>query len=387
LNNTFELQIPEALKTRISEIKAIQGSPFYLYDCAAIREHCLQFTALPYEPKAIHFALMANSNPQFIRILKDCGLKVFVNSIPHLEQVLSLGFKGEEIVFAASAMDEAKMKQAEGAGCLVVLDSVGQLELWSRLFPLQGACLRCNIGDQVSPKQTLGGYFIGKDSRLGFTREELQQLKGDPRIRGLHSYVGTNILQLSYFMDCYRKLSELAEWFPNLQVLDFGGGFGLSEDPSQQLDLQDYGAQVSALMRQLSLKLGAQIRLILEPGRIIGAEAGYFVCEVVDLKTRGKHQLIGVNASCAQFPRPLFYPDEAFHPVAILAQNEAEANEEKILSSIYGCSTYSRDFLARDILLPPVKPGDTVILGYAGSYCASSYTHFLGFAPAREFFT
>ncbi|MDX2431548.1 MAG: hypothetical protein QNK35_11470, partial [Bacteroides sp.] len=55
-------------------------------------------------------------------------------------------------------------------------------------------------------------------------------------------------------------------------------------------------------------------------------------------------------------------------------------------SSIFGCSTYSRDFLARDSVLPQVSEGDTIILGHAGSYCAAAHTDFLGFPKAKEYF-
>jgi diaminopimelate decarboxylase len=378
------LLIAEPLETKIRELVRSQGSPFYLYDTAGIRQTCRKFTDIPYEPKSVHFALMANAAPQFIRIIKDTGLKVFVNSLLHLETALQLGFQGEEIVYAASAMDVPTMTKAQSCGALVVLDSPSQYEVWRRLFPNSGASIRCNIGELVQSKETLAGYFIGRESRLGFTIEEIKALQSDPNIIGLHSYIGTNILDIDYFFACYNRIAELAELFPALRFLDFGGGFGLAEEPSGELDMQAYGLKVSALMGNISRRVGRQIKLLLEPGRIIGGEDGYFVCEVIDIKQRSGKQLIGVNASCVQFPRPLFYPDSAYHPVALLQRDAAPEKEESLLSSVFGCSTYSRDFLSRDVLLPRAEVGDLVVLGYAGSYCASSYTKFLGFAEAQE---
>jgi diaminopimelate decarboxylase len=341
---------------------------------------------IPYSPKSIHFALMANSTPQFIRLVKEAGLKVFVNSLLHLEIVRKLGFKGKEIVYAASAMDTKTMKRVRSCNAVVIMDSMGQFERWRALFPEVGVGIRCNIGTLVEPKKTLAGYFIGKKSRLGFTIDAIEQLKGNSAVKGLHIYVGTNILDIDYFLNCYSHITRLAILFPELEFLDFGGGFGLGENSSHKIDMNIYGQKVTELMDQLSDKLGRRIKLMLEPGRIIGGDAGYFVCKVVDIKMQGDHQLIGVNASCVQFPRPLFYPDSAYHPTSILAGNGSQKGSNKLTSSIFGCSTYSRDFLARNISLPETAIGDLVVLGYAGSYCSSAHTKFLGFPEAEEFF-
>ena len=374
------------LKNKIRELSYSNKGPFYLYNTKKIQQNCRKLLDIPYSLKSIHFAMMANSTPQFLKIIKHAGLNIFVNSIMHLETVLKLGFDGEKIVYAASAMDDATMRKVQMCGALVILDSVGQYDRWRSLFPNTGVGIRCNIGELVIPKKTLAGYFIGKESRLGFTINEIYKLKGNPNISGLHIYVGTNIIDIDYFLDCYSQIVQLAELFPQLRFLDFGGGFGLGEDSSKEFDMKSYGQKVSRLMNRVSEKTGRQLKLILEPGRIIGGDAGYFVCKVVDIKNRGSHQLIGVNASCVQFPRPLFYPDSAFHPVSILHKTDSTDSELKLESSIFGCSTYSRDFLARNILLPQISVGDIVVLGYAGSYCATAHTSFLGFPQAEEYF-
>ena len=380
-----EFSLDNALQDKIRELCRSVDRPYYLYDTAHILQTCGSFMNIPYAPKSIHFALMANAQPSFLRLIKDAGLQVFVNSVLHLELVLSLGFSGADIVYAASAMDEATMKKAQACGCIVILDSMSQFRLWQRLFPGSKAGIRCNIGSRVEAKNTLAGFFIGKESRLGFTIEEIEELRGNPAISGLHSYLGTDILDIEYFMECYTQIAKLAGMFPALEFLDFGGGFGLGGKLDQKLDLQAYGAKVSSLMQSLSAQVGRSIKLMLEPGRIIGGAAGYFVCRVTDIKEREGLRLIGVNASVAQFPRPLFYPDSAFHPVALIPQ-QPSTDAQQYRSSIYGCSTYSRDFLAREVQLPRAEVGDIIVLGYAGSYCAGAYTHFLGFPEADEYY-
>jgi diaminopimelate decarboxylase len=122
----------------------------------------------------------------------------------------------------------------------------------------------------------------------------------------------------------------------------------------------------------------------LEPGRIITGESCIFICKVTDIKLRNNTQFIGVDASSVQFPRPLFYPNEAFHPVTILDEKLNVININYLNSNIYGCSTYSRDFLAGNISLPETQLGNYIIFANSGSYCSSAYTRFLGFKPAKE---
>lgn len=384
MNDGF--QISERITSRILELSATETDPFYLYDTERIRQNCSRFLSIPYPAKTIHFATMSNSTPQFIRIIKEAGLDIFVSSKMHLETVERIGYQDEEIVFAASALDEATMKKVKQSGAILILDSIGQLDQWWSLFPDVSVGIRCNIGELVIPKKTPAGYFLGKQSRLGLTLDSISKLEGNPLISGLHIYVGTNISDIDYFIDCYSQLTKLAGLFPKLRYLDFGGGFGIGEKTIEAFDIESYGDKVTQLMNRVSKKTGREIKLMLEPGRIIGVNSGYFVCRVVDNKDHSHTQMIGVNASTVQFPRPLFYPDEACHPVRILNGNGYSDGHSGITSSIYGCSTYSRDFLARDISLPRASKGDIIVLGHAGAYCATAHTDFLGFPKAKEFF-
>jgi diaminopimelate decarboxylase len=377
---------PRQQNTIVALSKSEKNS-FYVYFKERIKEVSEMFMAIPYYPKSIHFAMMANSNPDFIRLIRQFGLKVFVNSALHLELAQEIGYQKDEIVFAASAMNDDLMTSVKDAGATLILDSLGQFKRWNSLFPDQKVGLRCNIGDSVKAKESIAGYFIGQESRLGLTPDELQQLAGHGQIEGLHVYVGTNITDVDYFIYCYEEIIRLTQLFPSISYLDFGGGFGLDETGESIFDFEAYYKKVSGLMSKLSNQLGKEIKLMLEPGRIIGGDAGFFVCKVVDVKKRNGKQLIGVNASSVQFPRPLLYPDKTFHPVTLLNNNgrETKINDQQD-SIIYGCSTYSRDFLAKNIQLPKARPDDIVVLGYAGSYSASAYTSFLGFPPAKEIF-
>ena len=139
-------------------------------------------------------------------------------------------------------------------------------------------------------------------------------------------------------------------------------------------------------MSEVSHRRGSSLRLILEPGRIIGGDAGFFVCNVTDVKKRENNRLIGVNASTVQFSRPLLYPEIANHPVMIIRDGVQLISDTLNPTSIYGCSTYSRDLFSKNARLPELEIGDIVVFGNAGSYSASSHSQFLGFPKPEEYF-
>lgn len=360
--------------------------PFYLYDSDLIREHCRLFRKIRYKNKSVHFASMANIHPYFLKIVKEEGVHIFVNSLMHMNVALDAGFHGNEIIFTSSALSESVMKEAFASGVQVNLDSPGQLALWQKLFPGRKVGIRCNIGDSVAPYSTHAGYFIGKESRLGFTTDEIAAIPDKSIIAGLHLYVGTDIFDIHYFMDCYRALAEISLLFPDIDYLNFGGGFGVAENGENHFDFEMYNIRVSEFMEEVSCKRSKSIKLILEPGRIIGGESGFFVCRVTDVKHRSPVTLVGVNASTVQFSRPLFYPEVALHPVRVIRKGVPLSLPNDRLTTIFGCSTYSRDIFSKSILLPEIQPGDVLVFGNAGSYSASSFTCFLGFSKPEEFF-
>ena len=375
-------EITDFINTRVEK----EFDPYYVYDSEVIREHCRIFQNIGYTNKSIHFASMANINPQFLSIVKDEKVNVFVNSIMHLQVAQEVGYSNQEIIFTSSALTEKKMRFAHGRGVQLNLDSPNQLDLWMKLFPNVPIGIRCNIGDKVKPYSTHAGFFIGTESRLGFTMEEIEQITDKSIIKGLHIYVGTDIFDTDYFINCYKELIDIAFDFPKLEYLNFGGGFGVAENGEKQFGISDYSIRVTRLMADVSRRKGTNLRLILEPGRIIGGKAGFFVCNVTDIKKRNGNRLVGVNASTVQFSRPLLYPDIANHPVMIIREGIQLTADALYPTSIYGCSTYSRDLFSTKALLPEVEIGDIVVLGNAGSYSASSYCQFLGFPKPEEYF-
>jgi diaminopimelate decarboxylase len=80
------------------------------------------------------------------------------------------------------------------------------------------------------------------------------------------------------------------------------------------------------------------------------------------------------------------YPEIANHPVMIVREGVQLYSDNLYETSIYGCSTYSRDLFSKKAQIPELKIGDIVVFGNAGSYSASSHSQFLGFPKPEEYF-
>jgi diaminopimelate decarboxylase len=107
-------------------------------------------------------------------------------------------------------------------------------------------------------------------------------------------------------------------------------------------------------------------KVILEPGRLIVANAGVLVTEVIFVKDGGDKTFVIVDAAMNDLIRPTLY--EAWHeirPVKLSA-----ANAPRIRADIVGPVCESGDYLAKDREMSSLRAGDLLAIGSAGAYGA-----------------
>ena len=106
------------------------------------------------------------------------------------------------------------------------------------------------------------------------------------------------------------------------------------------------------------------VRLVLEPGRAIVANAGVLVTRVLYRKeNRGKRFVIA-DAAMNDLPRPALY--QAEH--AVLPVREGAAS---VAADLVGPVCETGDFLARNGEVPDAQPGELLAILSAGAYCRS----------------
>ena len=125
-----------------------------------------------------------------------------------------------------------------------------------------------------------------------------------------------------------------------------------------------YAEKLVPLLKPLGLKI------LLEPGRFITANAGILVTRVEYVKRTGKKNFVIVDAAMNDLIRPAFY--DSYHEIIPLTKKGGA----KISSDVVGPICESGDIFCKNRALPRVGEGDYLALLSAGAYgfvMASNY--------------
>ena len=197
------------------------------------------------------------------------------------------------------------------------------------------------------------------------------------RLVGTHVYLGTDIT-LDDMLAGIEKTLEISNQFPDLEFVDVGGGFPV--DPAR-FDFEIYRHRVTAMFEAYSAHRGRSIKMVIEPGRALFGNSGYFYATVTDIKERADRYIVCCDASATLIPRAMFYED--YNPVKPANLESCDFFDKPV--DIVGATTYSRDFLSKDLHFPRINVGDRIVFERAGSYCYSMIIRFLGQALPPEY--
>lgn len=349
------------------ELLARFGSPLYVYDMRVVEAAFRRFVAaFPYEPSRCHYAIVCNKNPYIVRRLHELGAGVHANTPGDAFCALAAGVGPGDIVYSGTNLTAEDLTYLLDAGIGLNLDSMDQLEDVAATGRDPAVGLRLLVDEPE------------RGSRIGVAADELPgavalAASAGLRLLGLHMYAGTNARRAERFLDCLDRLLEAAAALPDLEYIDLGGGFGVPYVPTQEpLALERLGRAVTARMDEMSERRGRPIRLVLEPGRFVVAEAGTLLVTVVSVKERGGRRYVGVDSTVGNIVVPSVY--HPFHRIEKVGPPEAALATP---TDVCGNTTHSRDFLGRDLRLPRLRPGDVLALRDVGAYGYAMSSHFL----------
>ncbi|MBI5073415.1 diaminopimelate decarboxylase [Candidatus Woesearchaeota archaeon] len=346
------------------------GSPLYVYDEQIIRKRCQELKQAfgGWKNTRFHYAMKANSNLHILKIIQEQGFCVDAVSIYEAELAFLAGFTKEQILFTINNMSDEEMHYAQSKGILLNIDSLSRLEKYGKAYPKSSVCVR------MTPEVTAGhhakvqtGY---KESKFGILFEEIAMLlqiakKYRLHIIGLHEHTGSGIKDMNVTLKSMNGLMSVASQFPELEFMDFGGGFSIPYKPNEKrFDLQSFGKKTTKLFAAFSKKRGKELALVFEPGRYCVAESGMLLCKVTAIKERGKKAIIGVDTGFNHLIRPVMY--DSYHHIVNLSTNEKDKKQKKY--DIYGNICESGDCFGKERMLSEVKEGDILAILDTGAY-------------------
>jgi diaminopimelate decarboxylase len=348
-------------------------TPVYVYSRRRILAN-LERVRTAFPDAEIHFSAKSNHNLAVLRALIEAGAGIDAVSTGEIQLALAAGAKPADIVFAGVAKSEAELRYAvrEGIGW-INLENVGEADLLNdivddeRLEPVRVA-LRYNpeVAANTHPHIATGHSA----AKFGLNADDLRDLLArraalpNLRIEGLHLHIGSQLRDTAATAEAVQHALTLIEEAPFIHTLNLGGGFPVAYAGGDTLPTPaDFAAAVLPLLRERGLKL------LLEPGRSLVADAGVLLTQVLYIKDQGEQRFVLVDAGMTDLIRPMLY--DAQH--AIVPVTEAEATQTVIVA---GPVCESTDVLGRAVSVPKVQPGDLLAVLTVGAYgmvMASNY--------------
>lgn len=351
-------------------IAAAVGTPCYVYSRAALESHWRAFdSAFGGHPHLICYAVKANSNLAVLNVLAKLGAGFDIVSQGELERVLRAGGDPAKIVFSGVGKLRGEMARAleVGVHCFNV-ESEAELDTLNdvagSLGKIAHISLRVNpdVDAQTHPyistglKQNKFGIDIDRSLAVYQHAAKLPHLK----ITGIDCHIGSQLTSVTPFLDALDKVLEridqLAAHGINISHLDIGGGLGVRYRDEQPPTPQTY---VTALLHKLGDR---KLKILMEPGRAIAANAGILLTEVLLLKSTEVKHFAVVDAAMNDLIRPSLYG--AWQNIIPVQPNEKAVKQNY---DIVGPVCETGDFLGKDRELG-IAPGDLLAVCSAGAY-------------------
>jgi diaminopimelate decarboxylase len=375
----------------------VGSTPFFAYDRALIRERVELLRATLPTDIELGYAVKANPMPAVVQHLRGLVDSFDVASAAEMSVALDTGMPADRVSFAGPGKTPAELSQAVAAGVTIEVESHTEAErvvmIGERLGIRPRVAVRVNPDFQVKRS---GMRMGGGPQQFGIDAEKVPALlreldRSDLELLGFHIFAGSQNLDAEILCDAQRKTVDLAlrlaEAAPApVRYLNLGGGFGIPYfERDRPLDLDAIGANLERLLDERIRRQLADTRVVIELGRYIVGEAGFYVTRVVDRKeSRGRtflvvdggmHHQLAASGNFGQAIRRNF-------PVAIANRHDDDATETV---SVVGCLCTPLDLLADGVSLPPADVGDLVVVFQAGAYgLTASPTAFLSHpAPAE----
>jgi diaminopimelate decarboxylase len=359
----------------LETIAAELGTPFYCYSQATLERHLAVFqNAFAGAPALVAFSVKALSNLAVLRLLAARGAGADVVSGGELKRALAAGVPPARIVFSGVGKTREEMRLAlEADISLFNVESEPELEALADVALSLGK--QAPVAFRINPDVRAGGHekiSTGKaEDKFGISYKRARQVYARAAalaaidIAGIDMHIGSQITELEPFERAFRLMAELTETLRsdghNIRHVDLGGGLGVpyrgNNDVPPHPD--EYSAMVKRTLGHLNVKY------VLEPGRMIVANAGILVSRVIYVKDGAEKHFVIQDAAMNDLIRPTLY--DAYHEIVPVHEPQSP---ETMLADVVGPVCESGDYFAKSRRLPALRQGDLIAIMTAGAYGA-----------------
>ncbi|HFV9293052.1 diaminopimelate decarboxylase [Serratia fonticola] len=360
------------------------GCPVWAYDAAIISERISQLQHFD----VIRFAQKACSNIHILRLMREQGVKVDSVSLGEIERALKAGFEpgGEDIVFTADVLDHAtlarvsELKIPVNAGSIDMLEQLGQVSaghpVWLRINP--------GFGHGHSQKTNTGG----ENSKHGIWYADLPQAVAKVqqyglKLIGLHMHIGSGVDYQHLERVCDAMVQQVIALGQDITAISAGGGLSIPYQQGEEaINTEHYYGLWNRARERVAAHLGHPVKLEIEPGRFLMAEAGVLVAEVRSVKQMGSRHFVLVDAGFNDLMRPAMYG--SYHHISLLPADGRNTDNQPLQDTVIaGPLCESGDVFTQQAgggietrPLPQVRVGDYLVFHDTGAYGSSMSSNY-----------
>ncbi len=375
------------------------GTPLYVYSAGTILDHYHRLdAALSPLDHLIGYAVKANSNRSILKLLAEAGAGFDIVSGGELYRVLAAGGDPAKCTFAGVGKSRDEIEYAlEQRVCSFNVESEAELEYIDRIAGTKNlrapVALRANpdvdphTHEYISTGSRENKFGIALD-RLATVYERAATMRNID-IVGVQMHIGSQITEAAPFADAIKKVAPIVRDLKSkygIKFFSIGGGLGIVYESSfasgtldwwnesknksasrtkSALSIQQYVDAILPPLRDLNL------RILLEPGRLLVGNAGVLLTRVGYIKRTGQKKFAIVDAGMNDLIRPALY--HSYHEIVPVRDPNNPAREK---IDLVGPVCESGDFFALDREMPKVLEGDLLAIMSAGAYgfvMASNY--------------
>jgi len=346
------------------------GTPLYVYSKGAFEKHYLDMDrAFGFIDHQICFAVKSNSNIAVLNVLAKLGAGFDIVTGGELARVLKAGGDASKIVFSGLGKTEADIQKAleVGIACFNV-------ESYAELDRIQKVAATLNVKAPISLRvnpdvdaKTHPYISTGlKENKFGIPSDSVyetyQYAASLPNLDvvGIDCHIGSQLTETQPFVDALDRvivmISELKKLGIDLKHIDIGGGLGVTYKDETPPCVAEYANAMKPALEKLGLKV------YMEPGRSISANAGTLLTKVDLLKPTNHRNFAIIDAAMNDLIRPALY--EAWMDIQEVTPN---ANAERKEWDVVGAICETGDFLGKERELA-IEQNDVLAVLGAGAY-------------------
>ncbi len=366
-------------RVSLSDIASQLGTPAFVYSAHSLRERFREFSrGLSDIAHTICFSAKSNSNGALLQLLSREGAGSDIVSGGELFRSLRAGIPRSRIVYSGAGKTPQELAFAlEHNIYMYNVESESELDTLAVIAARMQK--RARISLRINPDIDAHTHSFTttakKENKFGIPRHEAVDIYKKAQSYewiepvGIDVHLGSPLTLLSPYREAIAMFSELIPHLRSIgidiQVLDIGGGYGVTYKDETPFTVKDFCALIKPFVREHGL------HLIVEPGRYIAAEAGALLTRITYVKKAYDKIFYICDTGMNDLIRPPLY--DAWHEIKPVSIHDGDETE---CVDVVGPICESSDFFALQRTLPRQHEGDLLAVLYAGAYgitMASNY--------------